>query len=258
MSINKAIGGGGGSSSSPLKQLLIASDSNTVKDGEYTITYSADSVYNSYIHGYCYPYKAVEVDINNPKRYWSSSKTTNNYWEVDLGRIVDTVTKFCFRTTGGFYSYSDSSEYINPSIKNYELSYRKDIKDSYKTIVSAQYYSGGITNSIFNHLVTHEFNPISLRYFRVTILDRYPKSDYASLASCQLYALNNKQFFIKESDNNIYDNILSEKIITLDTWNALSKKEKLNLLETSYKPEVLDIVKLKSFGSYKVISSEDL
>ena len=86
----------------------------------------------------------------------------------------------------------------------------------------------------------------------------YPNSAYPSLASCQLYALNKKQFFIKESDNNIYDNILSEKIITLDTWNALSKKEKLNLLETSYKPEVLDIVKLKSFGSYKVISSEDL
>lgn len=243
--------GGGGSSSSPLKQLLIASDSNTVQDGEYTITYSADSVYHFH-----FPYNAVEVDINNPHRYWSSSKSTNNYWEVDLGRIVDTVTKFCFRTTGDFYL--NSGKYINPSIKNYELSYRKDIKDSYKTIVFAQYYSGGLINDIYTHLVTHEFNPISLRYFRVTILDKYPNSDYPSLSSCQLYALNNKQFFIKESDNNIYDNILSEKIITLDTWNALSKKEKLNLLETSYKPEVLDIVKLKSFGSYKVISSEDL
>ena len=247
---NKAIGGGG-ISSSPLKQLLIASDSNTVQDGEYTITYSADSVCGSN-----FPYMAVEVDVNNPNRYWSSSKSTNNYWEVDLGRIVDVVTKFCFRTTGGWYF--NSSEYIGISVKNYELSYRKDIKDSYKTIVSARYYSGGVINSIFNHLVTHEFNPISLRYFRVTILDTYPNSAYPSLASCQLYALNNKQFFIKESDNNIYDNILSEKIITLDTWNALSKKEKLNLLETSYKPEVLDIVKLKSFGSYKVISSEDL
>lgn len=244
--------GGGGSSSSPLKQLLIASDSNIVQDGEYTITYSADSVYTTH-----FPYKAVEVDVNNPRRYWSStSKSTNNYWEVDLGRIVGAVTKFCFRTTGGYYF--NSSEYMGISVKNYELSYRKDIKDSYKTIVSAQYYSGGITNTIYNHLVTHEFNPISLRYFRVTILDKYPESSSPSLASCQLYALNNKQFFIKESDNNIYDNILSEKIITLDTWNTLSKKEKLNLLETSYKPEVLDIVKLKSFGSYKVISSEDL
>ena len=234
-----------------MKQLLVEGNSNIVKDGEYTITYSADSVY-----GDDFPYKAVEVDINNPHRFWSSSKTTNNYWEVDLGRIVDAVTKFCFRTTGGWRN--NSGEYIYPSIKNYELSYRKDIKDSYKTIVSALYYSGGVINSVFNHLVTHEFNPISLRYFRVTILDMYPISAYPSLASCQLYALNNKQFFIKESDNNIYDNILSEKIITLDTWNALSKKEKLNLLETSYKPEVLDIIKLKSFGSYKVISSEDL
>ena len=242
----------GGSSSSPLKQLLIASDSNTVQDGENTITYSADSVYDDN-----FPYKAVEVDINNPHRYWSSSKITNNYWEVDLGRIVDGVTKFCFRAVGGFSSVDDG-RYIGISVKNYKLSYRKDIKDSYKTIVSAQYYSGVITNTVYNHLVTHEFNPISLRYFRVTILDRYPNSPSPSLASCQLYALNNKQFFIKESDNNIYDNILSEKIITLDTWNALSKKEKLNLLETSYKPEVLDIVKLKSFGSYKVISSEDL
>ena len=49
--INKEIGG---ISSSPLKQLLIASDSNTVQDGEYTITYSADSVYTTN-----FPYKAV-------------------------------------------------------------------------------------------------------------------------------------------------------------------------------------------------------
>lgn len=101
-------------------------------------------------------------------------------------------------------------------------------------------------------------NSINARYFRITILNSYDTRGYkwAGLTNCLLYALNNN-LILKESDNYIYDNILENKLITLEQWNSYTKEEKINLFETSFKFGVANLSKFKSFNNFKVFLKED-
>lgn len=269
--------GGGGISSSRLKQLLIESDSNTVQDGKYTITYSADSRHN---HGYPVEiyyeaYNAVGKLYNNIKNEaccWISSWTYNknsHWWMVDLGRTVNNVCKFSFNVTDAltkvasvkWYSvyYAENTNYTKEGAgfgsRWYNIDYTpEEPKETFSNV--------GITT--WKPVIVNFDPPINVRCLRLEVHGE--RSQIVSVGNCLLYAqddsiqdVSNKQFFLKESDNNIYDNILSEKISTLDNWKRLNKQEKLNLLGTSCKPGVLDCnKKLKSFGSFKILSSEDL
>ena len=254
--------GRGDNSSSRLKQLLIESDSNTVSDGEYTITYSGDSIFDQ-------SYKAVGKlykNISFEDCCWTSYDWKHNAheWKVDLGRVVNNICKFSFNVT----DYKTGV----PSVKFYHVEItdgnkQTEIKDDwyfkYTPEEPKETFSNRITT--WKPVIINFDPPISLRCFTLG-LNSNLSSNLVSIGNCLLYAqddsiqdISNKQFFLKESDNNIYDNILSEKISTLDNWKRLNKQEKLNLLGTSCKPGVLDYnKKLKSFGSFKILSSEDL
>ena len=238
--------GGGGITS--LKQILVANDanniSNIVKDGNYTITYSADSEYNNQID--CLASNSANYLAVNVDRWWCSNPSSfPHYWQVDLGRVIPKVCKFIF---------NPSDDVINVRVKDYEIFYSLD------GINFNKLYSGTF---IPDHTITDhvwqdeecEFNPVSLRYFRITILNSYDNRGYTwgGFTNARLYARNNG-LYLKESDNNIYGSVDNEitQISTLDTWNNSSIEDKKNFF--LFTNGVLSVDQLKSLGKFKVLN----
>lgn len=236
----------------PLKQLLIKGNSNTVKDGNYTITYSADSTYYSASQNLQQAYHAIDGMYND--LFWvSSANSFPHWWQVDLGRVVNYIYKFCFNGT---------DDVVSIRVKDYELSYSLD-GTNFNSIYSGTYVGKhkqpGVPSNQVWQTEECEFNPINARYFRITILNSYDTRGYkwAGLTNCLLYSLVNRCLILKESDNYIYDNILENKLITLEQWNSYTKEEKINLFETSFKFGVANLSKFKSFNNFKVFIKED-
>ena len=243
--INKEIGGG----ITSFKQILVANDvdniSNIVKDGNYTMTYSADSEYNNRTD--CLASNAANYLIENVyPRWWCSEYSSfPHWWQVDFGRVIPKVCKFIF---------NPSDDVINVRVKDYELFYSLDGIDFNKL------YSGTF---IPDHTITDhvwqdeecEFNPVSLRYFRITILNSYDTRGYkwGGFTNARLYT-RFVGLYLKESDNNIYGSIDNEitQITTLDTWNKSSKEEKENFLLSTN--DTLSANQLKSLGKFKVLN----
>ena len=235
--------GGGGITS--LKDLIIESKTNTVKDGNYTITYSASDSFNGVIPSY--PWEAT---IRNDNCWISRSNEYYfpSWWQVDLGRVENNICKFSFAS-----GYS-----VNKCIgcKDYELSYSLDGLN-FNKIYSGTYVAR-TANSNFSWKYQTEycnFNTISARYFRITILTVGPFITYqaASVAEARLYA-RIIRLYLKESDNNIYGSVDNEitQITTLDTWNNSSIEEKKNFFLITN--NVLSIDQLKSLGKFKVLN----
>ena len=237
--------GGGGITS--LKDLIIESKTNTVKDGSYTRTYSASS---------------IGGDSTKQDSWEATTKNTNDtdcwisanygplpqWWQVDLGRVVNNICKFSF-TTG-------RADAVDILLKDYELSYSLNGKD-FKTFYSGTYVAKtSLPGSRWKYQTEYcEFNDISARYFRITILSAYFSRNYrwVGFTDARLYARNNS-LYLKESDNNIYGSVNNDitQITTLDTWNNLSKEEKENFLLSTN--GVLSAVQLKSLNKFKVLN----
>lgn len=192
------MGGGGSSSPFSLKQLLVEGNSNIVKDGKYTITYSADSTYYSSSSDLQQAYHAIN-GMNKDLWWVSSASSFPHWWQVDLGRTVYNVYKFCFNPT-------DDMEAIR--VKDYEFSYSLD-GTNFTKIYSGTYKGvlkpSGVPSNQAWQTEECEFDPVSLRYFRITILNSYDTRGYkwASLANCLLYARIISSLFL-DKNNYIY------------------------------------------------------
>lgn len=237
--------GGGGITS--LKQILVANDadniSNIVKDGNYTITYSADSEYNQ---SDCLASNAANYLAVNVDRWWcSNSSSFPHWWQVDLGRVIPKVCKFIFNPSDDVYCVR---------VKDYELYYSLDGINFNKLYSGTFIPDHKIESNVWQDEEC-EFNPVSLRYFRITILNSYDYRGYkwGGFTNAKLYNLNNG-LYLKESDNNIYGSVDNEiaQITTLDTWNKSSKEEKENFLLSTN--DTLSANQLKSLGKFKVLN----
>ena len=139
-------------------------------------------------------------------------------------------------------------------VKDYELSYSLD------GINFNKLYSGTF---IPNHKIESnvwqdeecEFNPVSLRYFRIIILNSYDYRGYkwGGFTNARLYS-RISGLYLKESDNNIYGSVDNEitQITTLDIWNNSSIEEKKNFFLSTN--GVLSVDQLKSLGKFKVLN----
>lgn len=162
-----------------------------------------------------------------------------------MGRVIPKVCKFIF---------NPSDDVINVRVKDYELSY------SLNGINFNKLYSGTF---IPDHTITDhvwqdeecEFNPVSLRYFRINILNSYDNRGYtwAGFTNARLYA-RIVSLVLKESDSNIYGSVDNEitKISSLDIWNTLSLEDKKNLLLSTN--GILSVDQLKSLDKFKVLN----
>lgn len=232
--------GGGGSSS--LKQLLIKGESNTVKDGIYTITYSD----NDAKHHHTEPYYGV-LDIN---RTWQTGDTPfPHYWQVDLGRTISGICKF---------SFNPVDDVISVLVKNYECQYSLD-GINFKTLKSGLYIpkSTVISNTWQAEVV--EFDPTNLRYFRIVFKDSYDTRGYTwnGFRNALLYAYNSKLLYLKKSDNNIYGILPSSNevilLTSLSEWNSFTKEQKEELINRcSYVS--LGLSDLKSLNDFQIIN----
>ena len=195
---------GGGITS--LRQVLVNADkSNTVKDGEYTITYSADSEY--YNHDPAFNFFGISYGANyhydtneyNLETMWCSNFDFPHWWQVDLGRTIYGVCKFIFNPV--------KESYV--CVKDYELSYSLDGLNFTK-IYSGTYipdHEIGINSHNYRILQDEEceFTPVNLRYFRITILnnyDKYQKLYFAEFNNARLYCIN--EFLCLDKNNYIH------------------------------------------------------
>ena len=245
--INKEIGGGGISSSieQEYRQLLIEGTSNSVKDGDYTITYSDDG--NNYGQENTHPYCGIGLETD--KNWQTNSTPFPHYWQVDLGRIISGVFRF---------SFNPVDDVINLLVKNYKCQYSLD-GINFKTLKSGLYIpkSTVISNTWQAEVV--EFNPTNLRYFRIVFKDSYDNRGYTwnGFKNALLYAYNSKFLYLKKSDNNIYGILPSSNEVTLLTslseWNSFTKEQKEELINRcSYTS--LDISDLKSLNDFQIIN----
>ena len=199
---------GGGITS--LRQVLVnAGNSNTVKDGEFTITYSADSVYsdNTFFaisNGANYHYDTNEYNLEN---IWSSHFNFPHWWQVDLGRTIYGVCKFIFNPI----------EENDVCVKDYELSYSLDGINFTKIYSDTYIPDHKIGTVLYNYKLWQDedckFTPINLRYFRITILNNYDrnyqrKNYFAEFNNARLYCINDflcldKNNYIHGCKNNI-------------------------------------------------------
>ena len=158
--INKEIGGGGSSSSieQEYRQVLLEGTSNTVKDGNYTITYSDDGNYGQeYTQPFC------GIGLSTDKVWQTNSSPFPHYWQVDLGRIISRVFRF---------SFNPVDDDVNVLVKNYECQYSLNGVD-FKTLKSGLYIpKSTVINNTWQAEVV-EFNPTNLRYFRIVFKDSY-------------------------------------------------------------------------------------
>ena len=195
---NKEIGGGGITS---LKQILVnAGDSNTVKDGSYTITYSADSEYFNHAikffgisYGANYHYDSNEYNLET---LWSSNFKFPHWWQVDLGRTVYGVCKFIFNPV----------EENAVRVKDYELSYSLDGINFTKIYSGTYIPDHKIGTNSNNYIIWQDeeckFTPVNLRYFRITILNNYGNMDIVEFNNARLYCI--KEFLCLDKNNYIH------------------------------------------------------
>lgn len=233
--------GGGGITS--LKDLIIESNTNIIKDGDYTITYSASSNYN--VSFSRQPYEATNRNYN-VNSDWMSDHYLPQWWQVDLGRIEHNICKFSFASAQ--LTFNDDI-----GCKKYELSYSLDGLN-FNKIYSGIYPASKPPNFRKYYNPTYcDFNDISARYFRITILSVYGNGNVAAIIAARLYA-RMVYLYLKKSDNNIYGSVNNEitQITTLDTWNNSSKEEKKNFF--SFTNGILSIDQLKSLGKFKVLN----
>ena len=182
--------------------------------------------------------------------FWvSSANSFPHWWQVDLGRVVNYICKFCFNGT---------DDVVAIRVKDYELSYSLDginFNPIYSGTYVGKHKQPGVPSNQVWQTEECEFNPINARYFRITILNSYDTRGYkwASLTNLLLYALNNN-LILKESDNNIYGSVDNEitQITTLDTWNNSSIEEKKNFFLSTN--GILSINQLKSLGKFKILN----
>ena len=242
---NKEIWGRGDITS--LKDLIIESKTNTVKDGSYTITYSTSSNGGSTItHS---PWEATTKNTNDDDCWMSHNYgPLPQWWQVDLGRVANSICKFSF-TTG-------RADAVDILLKDYELYYSLNGTDFNKIYSGTYVAKTRLPGSSWKYQTEEcEFNDISARYFRISILSAYFSRNYrwVGFTDARLYARNNS-LYLKESDNNIYGSLNNEitKISSLDIWNTLSLEDKKNLLLSTN--GVLSIDQLKSLGKFKVLN----
>ena len=74
------------------RQVLLEGTSNSIKDGDYTITYSDDG--NNYGLEITQPFCGIGLGTN--KGWQTNSTPFPHYWQVDLGRIISRVFRFSF------------------------------------------------------------------------------------------------------------------------------------------------------------------
>ena len=242
--INKKIGGGEGITSlieQEYRQVLLAGTSNTVKDGDYTITYSDDG--NNYGQDNTQPF--CGIGLGTDKGWQTNSTPFPHYWQVDLGRIISEVFRF---------SFNPVDDVVAVMVKNYECQYSLN-GVNFKTLKSGLYIpKSTVINNTWQAEVV-EFNPTDLRYFRIVFKDSYDHRGYTwnGFRNALLYAIN-ISLILKESDNNIYGSVNNEitQITTLDTWNKSSTEEKKNFFLSTN--GVLSIDQLKSLGKFKVLN----
>ena len=242
--INKEIGGGGGITShieQEYRQVLLAGTSNTVKDGNYTITYSDDG--NNYGQDNTQPFCGIGFDTD---KVWQTNSTPfPHYWQVDLGRIISRVFRF---------SFNPVDDVVSVMVKNYECQYSLN-GVNFNTLKSGLYIPKSTVISYTWQAEIVEFNPTDLRYFRIVFKDSYDTRGYSwtGFRNALLYAIN-VCLYLKESDNNIYGSVDNEitQITTLDTWNNSSIEEKKNFFSVAN--NVLSIDQLKSLGKFKVLN----
>lgn len=196
--INKEIGGG---SITSLRQVLVNADkSNTVKDGEFTITYSADSEYSPAINFMGISYGAnYHYDTNeyNLETQWASDFYFPHWWQVDLGRTVYGVCKFIFNPI----------KENDVGVKDYELSYSLDGLNFTKIYSGTYIPDHKIGINSYGYEIWQdeecEFTPVNLRYFRITILNSYdPRLLFAEFNNARLYC--NNEFLCLDKNNYIH------------------------------------------------------
>lgn len=154
---------GGGITS--LKDLIIESKTNTVKDGYYTITYSASSNGGfSITHS---PWEATTKNTNDDDCWVSANfDPSPQWWQVDLGRVVNNICKFSF-TTGRV-------DAVDILLKDYDLSYSLDGVNFHKIYSGTYVAKTSLPGSRWKYQTEYcEFNYISARYFRISILSAY-------------------------------------------------------------------------------------
>lgn len=236
--------GGGGITShieQEYRQVLLEGTSNTVKDGNYTITYSDDG--NNYGQENTQPF--CGIGLGTDKCWQTNSTPFPHYWQVDLGRIILGVFRF---------SFNPVDDVISVMVKNYECQYSLN-GINFNTLKSGLYIpkSTVISNTWQAEVV--EFNPTDLRYFRIIFKDSYDTRGYTwnGFRNALLCAII-PSLYLKESDNNIYGSVDNEitQITTLDTWNNSSLEEKKNFFSAAN--NVLSIDQLKSLGKFKVLN----
>ena len=237
--------GGGGITS--LKDLIIESNTNTVKDGDYTITYSASS--NGGVSMTHSPWEATTKNTND-NDIWISANygPLPQWWQVDLGRVVNGIYKFSFTTGRG--------DAVDILLKDYELYYSLNGIDFTKIYSGTYVPKTRLPGSSWKYQTEYcEFNYISARYFRISILSAYFSRGYrwVGFTDARLYALISG-LYLKESDNNIYGSVDNEitQITTLDTWNKSSKEEKEHFLLSTN--DTLSANQLKSLSKFKVLN----
>lgn len=239
------MGGGGGITSrieQEYRQVLLAGTSNTVKDGNYTITYSDDG--NNYGYETTQPF--CGIGLGTDKVWQTNSSPFPHYWQVDLGRIISGVFRFSFNPV-------DDVEAV--LVKNYECQYSLD-GVNFKTLKSGLYIpKSTVINNTWQAEVV-DFNPTDLKYFRIVFKDSYDTRGFTwnGFRNALLYDARIVGLYLKESDNNIYGSVDNEitQITTLDTWNNSSKEEKKNFFSSTN--GVLSIDQLKSLGKFKVLN----
>ena len=137
--------------------------------------------------------------MNNDFWWLSSTDSFPHWWQVDLGRIVSNVYKFCFNSI---------DDVISILVKDYELSYSLD-GTNFTKIYSGTYKGiskpSGVPSGQAWQTEECEFDPVSLRYFKITVLNSYDTRGYkwTALTNCLLYATNNNVFFL-DKNNYIY------------------------------------------------------
>lgn len=240
--------GGGGITShieQEYRQVLLEGTSNSIKDGDYTITYSDDG--NNYGQDNTQPF--CGIGLGTDKGWQTNSSPFPHYWQVDLGRIISRVFRF---------SFNPVDDVVSVLVKNYECQYSLD-GVNFNTLKSGLYIpkSTVISNTWQAEVV--EFNPTDLRYFRIVFKDSYDHRGYTwnGFRNALLYAYNSKSVYFKKSDNNIYGLLSSLNEVTLLTslseWNSFSKEQKEELINRcSYTS--LGLSDLKSFNDFQIIT----
>lgn len=243
---NKEIGGRGISSTEQdYRQILLEGTSNSVKDGDYTITYSDDG--NNYGQEYTQPYCAIGLVTD---KCWQTNTTPfPHWWQVDLGRIISGVFRF---------SFNPVDDVLNVLVKNYECQYSLD-GINFKTLKSGLYIPKSTVISNTWQAEVAEFNLTDLRYFRIVFKDSYSTRGYTwnGFRNALLYAYNSKLLYLKKSDNNIYGILPSSDKVTILTslseWNSFTKEKKEELINRcSY--TFLGLSDLKSLNDFQIIN----